>query len=132
MNRFNILVTLGVVAVATIVATVVRGGDGAAGALTGGLLSLVFLASTPVVLAPVLKGSAAAFSMPIALGFFMLKSVAALAVLAILFDVGGIGDVVDRPSLGLAALATALVWTWLTVLAFRRDRTPTYDLPEGD
>lgn len=131
MNRFNVVITLVVVAVATILAAVVRGADGAAGALTGGLLSLVFLASTPVVLAPMLKGSATAFSMPIALGFFMIKSIAALAVLAILFDVGGLGDVVDRLSLGLAAMATAFVWTWLTVLAFRRDRTPTYDLPES-
>jgi ATP synthase protein I len=88
---------------------------------------IVFLGSTPVVLTPLVRRSAA-MSLPVALTFLGVKSVAALIVLALLFDVGGLADHVDFMAFGIAAIAASLTWTVLQIVAFRNERVPTYDL----
>lgn len=117
------------IALAAIVATTLRGLDGLWGALLGGALVVVFLGSTPLILKPVVAASTA-FSMPAALGFFTLKAVTAVAVMIVLFDVNGVGQLIDASSLGLTALATSMVWTVTATIAFRRERTPIFDLPD--
>jgi len=120
-----------VTVVAAVVATVLTGGDGTLGALAGGLVVVAFLGSTPLLLTPVVRASTT-FSPVAALGFFTLKAAAVVVLLVLLFDVGGAADHVDRTSLGLTAMAVSLTWTAAQTVAFRRDRTPTYDLDDRD
>ena len=110
---------------------VARGLDGVLGALLGGAVVVVFLGSTPVVLTPLVRRSAA-MSLPVALTFLGVKSVAALVVLALLFDVGGLADRIDFMAFGIAAIAASLSWTILQLVAFRNERVPTYDLGNKD
>lgn len=117
------LVTLAAVGIAA----ALDGLDGALGALVGGLVVVAFLGSTPLLLTPVVKANVA-MSPASALGFFSLKAVAVVGLLVVLFDVGGAADHVDRRALGLTAIAVSLVWTAAQVVAFRKDRTPIYDL----
>jgi len=92
---------------------------------------IVFLGSTPVVLTPLVRRSAA-MSLPVALTFLGVKSVAALVVLALLFDVGGLADRIDFMAFGITAIAASLSWTILQLVAFRNERVPTYDLGNKD
>lgn len=127
-------VLLPVVAVTAVVAVVfgiVTGRDGVLGALLGGAVVIVFLGSTPVILTPLVKKSAA-LSLPVALGFLAGKSIAVLVALALLFDVGGVADSIDFTAFGMAAIAASLVWTLLQIVAFRTERVPTYDLTNTD
>ena len=127
-------VLLPVVAVTAVAAAgfgVARGLDGVLGALLGGVVVVVFLGSTPVVLTPLVRRSAA-MSLPVALTFLGVKSVAALVVLALLFDVGGLADRIDFLAFGIAAIAASLSWTILQLVAFRNERVPTYDLGNKD
>jgi ATP synthase protein I len=116
-----------VTAVVAVVFGVTDGGDGVLGALLGGAVVILFLGSTPIVLTPLVKASAA-LSLPVALTFLATKSVAVLVVLVLLFDVGGAGAHVDPAAFGVAAIAASLVWTALQVVAYRNERVPTYDL----
>ena len=104
-----------------------RGADGVYGALLGGAVAILFLGSTPVILTPLVRRSAAA-SLPVALTFLGVKSIAALIVLALLFDIGGVADSIDFFVFGMAAIAASLGWTILQIVAFRNERVPTYDL----
>ncbi|MET0821887.1 MAG: hypothetical protein ABWY58_13050 [Aeromicrobium sp.] len=127
-------VLLPVVAVTAVAAAgfgVARGLDGVLGALLGGAVVVVFLGSTPVVLTPLVRRSAA-MSLPVALTFLGVKSVAALVVLALLFDVGGLADRIDFMAFGITAIAASLSWTILQLVAFRNERVPTYDLGNKD
>ena len=127
-------VLLPVVAVTAAAATafgVAAGLDGVYGALLGGVVVILFLGSTPVVLTPLVRRSAA-MSLPVALTFLGVKSVAALVVLALLFDVGGLADRIDFMAFGITAIAASLAWTILQLVAFRNERVPTYDLGNKD
>ncbi len=99
------------------------------GATLGGLVVILFLGSTPVVLSPLVKASAM-LSLPVALGFFATKAVAMLMVLVLLFDVGGVAGHVDSGWFGITAIVASLGWTLLQIRAFKRERVPTYDLPD--
>jgi ATP synthase protein I len=126
-----LLPVMAVTAVVTVVFGFVSGSDGVAGALLGGVVVILFLGSTPVILTPLVKKSAA-LSLPVALTFLGTKSVAVLVVLALLFDVGGAAEHVDSRAFGLAAIAASLAWTLLQIVAYRNERVPTYDLTDGD
>lgn len=122
-----VLPVAGVTAIVALVAGLLDGRDGVLGALLGGAVVILFLGSTPVILTPLVRRSAAA-SLPVALGFLAGKSIAVLVALALLFDVGGVADSIDFTAFGMAAIAAALAWTTLQVVAYRNDRVPTYDL----
>ncbi|MCW2840463.1 MAG: hypothetical protein JWR55_1946 [Aeromicrobium sp.] len=121
------LPVLGVTALVAVVFGVTDGLEGVLGAALGGAVVIVFLGSTPVVLTPLVRASAA-LSLPVALTFLATKSVAVLVVLVLLFDVGGAARHVDSTAFGIAAIAASLAWTLLQVVAYRNDRIPTYDL----
>lgn len=125
--RVVVLPVVLVAVVATVVLGLVSGREGALGALLGAGVVIGFLGSTPVILTPIVKASAM-LSLPVAVGFFAVKSVAVLVVLVLLLDVGGVGDDVDPTAFGITAIVTALTWTVLQVVAFRKQRVPTYDL----
>ena len=129
--RRVLLPVMAVTAVAAVGFGVAHGLDGVLGALLGGVVVIVFLGSTPVVLTPLVRRSAA-MSLPVALTFLGVKSVAALVVLALLFDVGGLADRVDFMAFGITAIAASLSWTILQLVAFRNERVPTYDLGNKD
>ena len=122
-----LLPVVGVTVAAAIAFGVAKGSDGVYGALLGGVVVILFLGSTPVVLTPLVRRSAA-MSLPVALTFLGVKSVAALIVLALLFDIGGLADRIDFMAFGITAIAASLAWTFLQIVAYRNDRTPTYDL----
>ncbi|MCW2771330.1 MAG: hypothetical protein JWR27_2763 [Aeromicrobium sp.] len=129
--RHVLVPVLGVAGVCVVVFGVLEGVDGVLGALLGSVVVILFLGSTPLVLTPVVKASAA-LSLPVALGFLATKSLAVLIVLVLLFDVGGAADHIDSTAFGLTAIVAALTWTLLQVLAFRKERVPTYDLRDKD
>ena len=131
MRSLPLITSVVVTIIGAVVATVTTGMDGALGALAGGVVVVAFLGSTPLLLKPVVRASTT-FSPVAALGFFTVKAVAVVALLVLLFDVGGMSDRVDRTSLGLTAMAVSLAWTAAQTVAFRRDRTPTYDLDGND
>lgn len=131
MKSLALVASVVVTIIGAVVATIVTGTDGALGALAGGIVVVAFLGSTPLLLKPVVRASTT-FSPVAALGFFTVKAVAVVALLVLLFDVGGVSDWVDRTSLGLTAMAVSFAWTAAQTLAFRRDRTPTYDLDGND
>lgn len=129
--RAILLPVIALTAIAAIIAGVVTGSAGVWGALLGGLVVCLFMGSTPVILTPAVKASPV-LSLPVAVAFFTTKTASVVMVLALLFDVGGLADHVDRKAFGLAALAASLAWTVLQVLAFRRERVPVYDLGNND
>lgn len=131
MMRLPMLWSGAVTLAGVVLAGVLAGFAGATGAAVGGTVVMAFLGSTPLLLTPVVKASTV-FSPVAALGFFTIKAVAVVALLVLLFDVGGVADHVDRASLGLTAMAASLTWTAAHTVAFRRDRTPTYDLGDND
>ena len=131
MKSLALVTSVVVTIIGAVVATIVTGTDGTLGALAGGLVVVAFLGSTPLLLKPVVRASTT-FSPVAALGFFTVKAVAVVALLVLLFDVGGVSDHVDRTSLGVTAMAVSLAWTAAQTLAFRRNRTPTYDLDGND
>lgn len=131
MKSIPLVTSVVVTIIGAVVATIVTGTDGTLGALAGGVVVVAFLGSTPLLLKPVVRASTT-FSPVAALGFFTVKAVAIVALLVLLFDVGGVSDHVDRSSLGLTAMAVSLTWTAAQTVAFRRDRTPTYDLDSND
>ena len=108
----------------------VGGADAALGAALGGLVAIVFFASTTVVLGPMTR-LAPRLSMLVALMFFATKMVGLLALLVVLLDPDVLGAHVDRAWLGGAVLAVALTVTVGRVVAHRRDRQPLYDLRES-
>jgi ATP synthase protein I len=122
-----VLPVLAATLVAALVFGIGRGVDGVLGAVLGGIVVILFLGSTPVILTPLVRASAA-LSLPVALGFLATKSVAVLVVLALLFDLGGAADHIDPTAFGVAAIAASIVWTALQIVAFRNERVPTYDL----
>jgi ATP synthase protein I len=127
MKSLPLVTSVVVTIIGAVVATIATGTDGTLGALAGGAVVVAFLGSTPLLLKPVVRASTT-FSPVAALGFFTVKAVAVVALLVLLFDVGGASDHVDRTSLGLTAMAVSFTWTAAQTVAFRRDRTPTYDL----
>ncbi|REK68998.1 hypothetical protein DX116_19285 [Aeromicrobium endophyticum] len=129
--RRVVLPVAGVTALAAASFGAAQGLDGVVGALLGGAVVIVFLGSTPVVLTPLVRRSAA-MSLPVALTFLGVKSVAALVVLALLFDVGGLAGRIDFMAFGITAIAASLAWTILQLVAFRNERVPTYDLGNKD
>jgi ATP synthase protein I len=131
MKSLPLVTSVVVTIIGAVVATIVTGLDGTLGALVGGAVVVAFLGSTPLLLKPVVRASTT-FSPVAALGFFTVKAAAVVALLVLLFDVGGASDHVDRSSLGLTAMAVSLTWTAAQTLAFRHDRTPTYDLDGTD
>ena len=127
-------IVVAVAAVTVVVAVVFAFTDGVAGvlgALLGGVVVMLFLGSTPLLLTPMVKASAA-LSLPVALGFLATKSVAALVVLVLMFDVGGVTDHVDPMAFGIAAIAASIAWSSLQIVAYRNQRVPTYDLGNKD
>jgi ATP synthase protein I len=116
-----------VIVLVTVVAAVLEGRDGLFGAALGGILALAFLASSPGLLDPLAKKNPTA-ALPIALGFFTVKAVAAIVVLAVLLDEGGVGQYLHRASVAVAMVLTALTWIVLHLMTVRRSRTPIYDL----
>ncbi|WP_370186044.1 hypothetical protein [Aeromicrobium sp.] len=116
-----------VVALTAVAGLAARGTAGLLGALLAGVVVAVFLGSTPVVLNPVARSSPV-LSLPAAVLFFLVKAFAAMAVLFLLFDVGGVAGHVDRRVFGLAAVVCSLAWTALALWSFRRRRVLTYDL----
>ena len=131
MKHLPLVTSVVVTVIGAVVAAVLAGMDGALGALAGGVVVVAFLGSTPLLLKPVVRASTT-FSPVAALGFFTVKAVAVVVLLVLLFDVGGVSDHVDRTSLGVTAMAVSLAWTAAQTLAFRRNRTPTYDLDGND
>lgn len=128
------LVLLPVMAVTAMVAVsfgLSTGSDGVLGSLLGGAVVVLFLGSTPLILTPLVKASPA-MSLPVALGFLATKSIAVLVVLIVLFDVGGVADSIDFTAFGIAAIAASMTWTLLQIVAFRKERVPTYDLTNTD
>jgi len=126
-----LLPVLVVTAVVAVVFGITDGGAGVLGAVVGGAVVIGFLGSTPVVLTPLVKASAA-LSLPVALTFLATKSIAVLVVLVLLFDVGGAAAHIDATAFGIAAIAASLTWTLLQIVAFRNERVPTYDLSNKD
>ena len=122
-----LLPVVGVTAVVEAAFGVARGADGTYGALLGGAVVILFLGSTPIILTPLVRRSPA-MSLPVALTFLGVKSIAALIVLALLFDIGGLADSIDFLAFGIAAVAASLGWSILQIVAFRNERVPTYDL----
>lgn len=112
-----------------VVAGATEGTSGMLGALLAGLVVVAFLGSTPLVMNPVARRSPV-LALPAAVLFFLVKAFAAMAVLLLLFDVGGVAEHVDRRAFGLSAVVCSLVWTALQVRAFRRRRVLTYDLDD--
>ena len=131
MKSLALVTSVVVTVIGAVVATIVTGTDGTLGALAGGAVVVAFLGSTPLLLKPVVRASTT-FSPVAALGFFTVKAAAVVVLLVLLFDVGGASDHVDRTSLGLTAMAVSFTWTAAQTVAFRRDRTPTYDLDGND
>jgi ATP synthase protein I len=129
--RRVLLPVLGVTAVAAVGFGLAEGTAGVYGALLGGAVVILFLGSTPVILTPLVRRSAA-MSLPVALTFLGVKSVAALVVLALLFDVGGLADRIDFLAFGITAIAASLSWTILQIVAYRNERVPTYDLSNNE
>jgi ATP synthase protein I len=127
MKSLALVTSVVVTVIGAVIATIATGTDGTLGALAGGAVVVAFLGSTPLLLKPVVRASTT-FSPVAALGFFTVKAVAVVALLVLLFDVGGASNHVDRTSLGLTAMAVSFTWTAAQTVAFRRDRTPTYDL----
>lgn len=125
--RAVVLPVVAVTIAAAVVAGIVSGLEGILGALLAGVVVIGFLGSTPLVLTPVVRASAL-LSLPAALGFFAIKSIAVLVVLLLLFDVGGVGDRIDATAFGITAVVASLTWTVLQVVAYRNQRVPTYDL----
>lgn len=103
----------------------------AIGVLLGVVIVVLFLGSTPLLLGRLIGASTAASPLT-ALVFFFVKALAALAVLVLLLDVGGLSEHVNLTAFGLAAVATSFSWTGWQLQRFRHDRTPTYDLGEDD
>ncbi|WP_374999809.1 hypothetical protein [Aeromicrobium sp. CTD01-1L150] len=123
-----VVLPVGVVAlVCAAVAAVLVGSDGALGAVLGGLLVVLFLASSPWMLGPVARRSPV-LSMPFALALFATKIVAAVVVVYVLLDPEGAGRHVDARSIGVTVVVSSLSCTSLQIRAFLRNRTPTYDL----
>ncbi|MFT4299555.1 MAG: hypothetical protein QM597_07975 [Aeromicrobium sp.] len=117
-----------VVVVAVIVGSGIAGGREAfGGAAVGGGLTLAFLGASPGLLDPVAKASPVA-SLPVALGFFTVKAVAAVAVLMLLLGDDGRGPQLSSRAVAAAMIITALTWVTLHFRALRRVRTPIYDL----
>jgi ATP synthase protein I len=129
--RRVLLPVVGVTALAALAFGVADGQGGVIGALLGGAVVIVFLGSTPVILTPLVRRSAA-MSLPVALTFLGIKSLAALILLALLFDVGGLADRIDFMAFGMTVIAATLAWTILQVVAYRNERVPTYDLSNND
>lgn len=125
--RRVVLPCLLVVAVVTVVAGFVGGREAVYGALVGGVLVVAFLGSSPGLLDPLAKKNPV-LSLPIALGFFTVKAVAAIVVLAVLLDEDGVGQNLERQAVAAAMVVTAVAWIGLHLLTLRRSRTPIYDL----
>lgn len=125
--RRVVLPCLVVVAVIAVVAAFVGGREAFLGALVGGVLVLAFLGSSPGLLDPLAKKNPMA-SLPIALGFFAVKAVVAIVVLAVLLDEDGIGRHLERQAVATAMVLTAGAWITLHLMTLRRSRTPIYDL----
>lgn len=125
--RRVVLPCLLLIAVTAVVAGLAGGREAVYGALVGGVLVVAFLGSSPGLLDPLAKKSPA-LSLPIALGFFTLKAVAAIVVLAVLLDEDGIGQHLERQAVAAAMVVTAVAWIGLHLLTLRRSRTPIYDL----
>ncbi len=124
-----LLPVLALTVLCAVAGAVADGVEGVIGGTLGGLVVILFLGSTPVVLSPLVKASAA-LSLPVALGFFTTKAVAMLVVLLLLFDVGGVATHVDTTWFGISAIVASLGWTLLQIRSFKRERVPTYDLGE--
>ena len=125
--RRVVLPSLAVAAVVTVVAGFVGGREALVGAAVGGVLVVAFLGASPGLLDPLTKANPMA-SLPIALGFFTLKAVVAIVVLAVLLDEDGLGQHLDREAVAAAMIITTLVWIGLHAVTLRRSRTPIYDL----
>ena len=116
-----------VVVACAVVAGLVAGVPGVLGALLAGVVVVAFLGSTPLVMGPVARTSPV-LSLPTAVLFFLVKAFCAMAVLLLLFDVGGVADHVDRQAFGLSAVVDSLAWTTLALQRFRERRVLAYDL----
>ncbi len=127
MARSVVLPLLVLGAVASAVGALVAGREGAVGGALGGVLVVLFLATSPWLLDPVAR-RAPELSLPYALALFAAKAVAAIAVVSVLIAPDGPGRFVHAPTLGLTVVVASLTCTALQFRAFRRSRVPTYDL----
>lgn len=129
MIRLPLLCCLPVAVLAVAVATIMKGAAGMSGALTGAVVVIAFFASTPLLLGPLVSANTV-LSPVAALGFFTIKAFAVLVLMSVLFDVAGVASYIDRGALGLTAMVLAFVWTAAMVVAFKKDRTPIYNLDD--
>lgn len=123
----SLVPALVVSALCVVVAGVVAGGDGAAGAAVGAGIVVVFFASSPLVLGPVTKVSPH-LSVAVALTFFLTKVVALLALFVVLIAPDGPGRHLDSKSLGSTVIVCALTWSFLQIWSATKSRQPLYDL----
>jgi ATP synthase protein I len=118
---------LGVLAV--VVAALVTGSSGAAGAAVGAGMVLVFFGTGAVVVNAVASVSPTA-SLLIALLTYTLQVVLVGLVFAALNGSGLLDSTVDRTWAGAAVIAATLVWLVAQIVSATRSRQPLYDLPE--
>lgn len=127
--RTNVLPVLAITAGCAVVAAFTAGTSGVWGALAGGLMVCVFFASSPMTLGPITKVSPQ-LSLAIAMTFFLTKVIALVALMSVLLDANGLGEHLDKRSLGVTIIVTTLAWTFLAIRAAQRVRQPLYDLDE--
>lgn len=125
--RGSLLPALAVGLVCMVVAGLIDGGEGVAGAAVGaGIVSLFFI-STPLALGSPAKGRPRRSVLYLA-GFLLGNALALAASMMVLFDVGGIGSHLGAGALAGSVIANTLAWTAAMVRAFTKLRQPLYDL----
>lgn len=119
-----------VTGVCVVVAALLAGGRGAAGAFVGGLLGLVFFASSPAILGAVMKRWVSA-SLPIALLLYFVKALAASAIVVVLVNPQQGGRWLHLLAFAAAMVAVTLARVSAHVTVLSRSRVASFDLDEG-
>lgn len=118
-------------AVCLLLGTVVVGPPGLAGALVGGVVVVVFFASTPAILGPAVTADPR-MSLVLAVVFFVTKVVALFALFLVLRRAADGGEALDAETVSLTVVATTLAWLGARLWDTLHERAPLYDLPESD
>lgn len=126
------LLPAGVVAVICMtVAGFTSGGEGVLAAAVGAAIVALLFASAPLALGPAGKPGTKR-----AAKYFLLfmagNSLALLAAIAILLNVGGVAAQVDKTVLGATIFASSVTWTLAMIRALATSRVPLYDLDSDD
>lgn len=125
--RSSILPVIALTAACAVIAAFTTGAEGVWGALAAGAMVCVFFASSPMALGPITKVSPQ-LSLMVAMTFFLTKVVALVALMSVLLDANGLGQHLDKRTLGVTVIVTTLAWTFLSIRAAKRVRQPLYDL----